>query len=223
MLAVRPGSVQAHESYIRTLMNMKRNKEALDYAENLVRQIESNDGEVTGNIKSMIVQLRVATGIQDSNRELTEAELLSLRKQVQDVYRDESIPLQQRIAIAIDYFGKIKDQKAVMTLINRMLKEDPTSFPFHALKLNYAENKEQAFKFFNEMRQSVDRQKYDVAMLPMQAKLAVKYDKDNAPKLIGQIAQAAAKYPNKQQAALLFELGTSRHLADALPRRLDAA
>jgi|GEM_PF-3297760 len=207
ILNAQPGSVSGQESYIETLMLLGRNKEALTYTTNLVKNIQKNGGEISPNIKSMLMQQQMRDGIDDSTKELTEAQSAQLFEMVKRTYADESIPQAQRDAIALQYFRKIKDTEKTIKAIDKMLKEDPTSYAYWGLRMQYAKDKTDAFQIFDRMKNSIDMNTYGVAVLPMEAKLYIKYAPEEAPAAVDRVVSAAQSLPDPQKAALFYEMG----------------
>ena len=207
VLKFQPGSVSGQESYVETLMRMGRNQEALAYTNKLVQNIEENGGQISANIKSMEAQLKLRARIDDSSTALTAADSADLEKLIRGVYADESIPKEQRDAIALQYFAKIKDTDRTIKAIEKMLKEDPTAFQYYGLRMEYARDKADAFQVFNRMKNNIDMETYRVALLPMEAKLTVKYAPEEAPAVVDRVVQQAQSLEDPQKAALLYEMG----------------
>ena len=206
LLALNPENVAAQEGYAQTLVILGRNKEARNFIEGLIPQLEKAGTPVPNNLRLLQAQLSMKLDIGEAVGEVSKEDLKRIQKVITELYRNEEIPMAQRVSLLIEYFRKMKDPERAKNAIETGLKNDSTQFALWALRIDYAESAEEANSVFQQMKAAVDP-KYELSMRPMMVKLALRFAPDTVNDVIKQQEQGIERFTVDEQASLLFELG----------------
>lgn len=206
LLARNEENEAAQEGYVQTLMVLGRDRDAYQFLQNLIPKLRAEGKPVSNNLEMMRAQLSMKLNIGNAVGEVAAGDLKQIQDTITELYRNEDIPMAQRISLLIEYFRKMKDTDRAKNAIDKGLEHDPTQFALWALKIDYADTQEEAARYFQQMQDAVDP-KYEVTMRSMLAKLALRFAPSTLDDVIKEQEQGIEKFTPEQQASLLFELG----------------
>lgn len=207
LLKFQPDNPKAQEGYIQSLMTLGRNKEAYDYLRSIAQKKQANNEPLSTELQLLATQLRMKVEIGEAS-EIDQSNVRAIQAQLQQIYNNKDIPETQRMALLIDYFRKMKDPKKAKSYVIKAIQSNREHFPLWALRMDYAETKEEAMQVMGEMKSAVDAEKYALSMRAMEARIAIKFERENAGEVIKQLEQGLDGYSPEEQAGLLYELGS---------------